>query len=106
MGWEQLEDQVDKVIRSSVLAETVTYTVVGGGPLAVQAVYARSGADLGLSDEIVIAADFPRLGVRIADLAAAPQSGDLVTARTIAYRVFNVTLHGAGTWAELALEEA
>lgn len=76
--------------------ENVSYTPAGGSAGTVKAIFSAQSDEFDPSTGIIVRTKKPKLGVKLSDLAAIPARGDLVTVRTVTYKVTDVDLDGEG----------
>ena len=103
MAETALEALLDKTVRSSALAEPITYTPAGGAPEVGRGVFSRVGFDVDLNG-VSIATDQPRVGLRSGDFTQVPVQDDQLAARGTTYRIVRVS-PGGGSWVECDLHE-
>lgn len=81
----------------NVFAEAVTYAPASGAAYTTQGVFTEGFQVVTLlEDGSSITGEQPRLGVRLADLSAAPLQGDAITIRGTTYSVNEVRLDSHG----------
>ena len=94
--WTSLMEALNRSVVSRFGRE-VQYLPAGGEAVTVQAVFEETREQEGQSPAV-----YRVVFLRVADLPAAPQTGDSLLADNVAYRVFEVALDAEGG-AHLAL---
>jgi hypothetical protein len=97
MGWATLADLVLKTTISTFKTAGVwTSSVNPGAPVSIYGVFNAPNMDINLQAGAVVQSVEPSFGVRLADLPAAPDSGDTLVINGVTYRINNVDEDGQG----------
>jgi len=80
----------------SAFGEACEYRPLTGAPYAVTGIFNLISADVLGAPGVAVQSHEPTLGVKLADLAAAPKQGDKVLIRAVEYRIARLEDDGEG----------
>lgn len=96
MTWAELADSALAAGRDT-FGETVAYTATGAAePYDLVAIFDAAGTRVGISSGVAVESVAPRLGVRLADMQAAPRIGDRWRVNGVTYAVREIEPDGHG----------
>ena len=95
MAFSDLTDAVLSACNDA-FGESVSYTPQGSSLVAITGIFNAESAELDPGTGIPVLSKIPTLGVKTSDIGGDPKIGDLVTVRSVNYKVRDFDLDGEG----------